>query len=106
MKKLIAMLLALVMVLSLAACGASAPATEAPKAEEPKVEENLTETQKIIKQAETMTLEELAKKAIEEALEDAKRKFVGPNPKILALPLAFKTGAVHLCMKDDDLSNV
>ena len=36
MKKLIAMLLALVMVLSLAACGASAPApTEAPKAEEP-----------------------------------------------------------------------
>ena len=42
----------------------------------------------------------------EEALEDAKRKFVGPNPKILALPLAFKVGAVHLCMKDDDLSNV
>ena len=38
MKKLIAMLLALVMVLSLAACGASAPATEAPKAEEPKAE--------------------------------------------------------------------
>ena len=36
MKKLIAMLLALAMVLSLAACGASAPAaTEAPKAEEP-----------------------------------------------------------------------
>ena len=38
MKKLIAMLLALVMVLSLAACGASAPAPEAPKAEEPKAE--------------------------------------------------------------------
>lgn len=37
MKKLIAMLLALVMVLSLAACGAKteAPATEAPKADEP-----------------------------------------------------------------------
>ena len=36
MKKLIAMLLALVMVMSLAACGASAPAaTEAPKAEAP-----------------------------------------------------------------------
>ena len=36
MKKLIAMLLALVMVLSLAACGSSAPAaTEAPKAEAP-----------------------------------------------------------------------
>ena len=46
MKKLIAMLLALVMVLSLAACGASEPAPteapaapEAPKAEEPKAEE-------------------------------------------------------------------
>lgn len=39
MKKLIAMLLALVMVLSMAACGASEPApTEAPKAETPKVE--------------------------------------------------------------------
>ncbi len=37
---------------------------------------------------------------IEEALEDACRKFVGPNPNILALPLAFKTTAVHLCMKD------
>ena len=45
MKKLIAMLLALVMVLSLAACGASAPApTEAPKAEEPKVEAPVEET--------------------------------------------------------------
>ena len=42
----------------------------------------------------------------EEALEDAKKKYVGPNPKILALPMTFKTGAVHLCMKDDDLSNV
>ena len=44
MKKLIAMLLALVMVLSLAACGASAPAPEAPKAEEPKVEAPVEET--------------------------------------------------------------
>ena len=45
MKKLIAMLLALVMVLSLAAGGASAPAaTEAPKAEEPKVEAPVEET--------------------------------------------------------------
>ena len=45
MKKLIAMLLALVMVMSLAACGASAPAvTEAPKAEEPKVEAPVEET--------------------------------------------------------------
>ena len=42
----------------------------------------------------------------EEALEDAKRKFTGPNPKILALPQTFKGGAVHLCMKDDDLSNI
>ena len=36
----------------------------------------------------------------EEALEDAKRKFVGPNPNILALPKTFTTAAVHLCMKD------
>ena len=35
----------------------------------------------------------------EEALKDAK-KYVGDNPKILALPLTFKTAAVHLCMKD------
>ena len=42
----------------------------------------------------------------EEALEDAKRKFVGPDPKILALPKTFKLGAVHLCMADDDLSGV
>ena len=41
-----------------------------------------------------------------EALEDAKRKFVGPDPKILALPKTFKVGAVHLCMADDDLSGV
>lgn len=38
----------------------------------------------------------------EEALEDAKKKYVGENPNILALPLAFKTTAVHLCMKDPD----
>jgi len=37
----------------------------------------------------------------EEALEDAKKKFVGENPNILALPLAFKTASVHLCMKDE-----
>ena len=36
----------------------------------------------------------------EEALEDAKKKFVGEKPNILALPLTFKTAAVHLCMKD------
>ena len=37
---------------------------------------------------------------VEEALEDAKRKIVGPNPNILALPKTFTTAAVHLCMKD------
>lgn len=36
----------------------------------------------------------------EEALADAMKKYVGPNPNILALPLTFKTAAVHLCMKD------
>ncbi len=36
----------------------------------------------------------------EEALEDAGKKYVGPNPNILALPLTFKTSAVHLCMKN------
>lgn len=34
----------------------------------------------------------------EEALKDAE-KYVGANPRILALPLTFKTAAVHLCMK-------
>ena len=76
MKKLIAIMLVLCMALSLAACAApAAPATqEAPEAEgteeaaapaEPEAE--LTDTQKIIKEAEGMTLEELAKKAIEES---------------------------------------
>ena len=37
----------------------------------------------------------------EEALEDAKKKFVGPNPNILALPKTYKIGAVHLCMKNE-----
>ncbi|HJC23499.1 MAG TPA: nickel-dependent lactate racemase [Candidatus Eisenbergiella merdavium] len=36
----------------------------------------------------------------EEALEDAKRKYVGDSPNILALPQTFTTAAVHLCMKD------
>ncbi len=36
----------------------------------------------------------------EDALEDAKKKYVGEHPNILALPLAFKTNAVHLCMKE------
>jgi hypothetical protein len=38
---------------------------------------------------------------IEEALLDAKAKYVGNNPNILALPKAFKTAAVHLMMKDE-----
>ena len=38
MKKVFALILALIMVLSLAACGAKAPAAEAPKAEEPKAD--------------------------------------------------------------------
>jgi len=89
MKKAIALLLALAMVLALGACGGQSaqpaqtqtqPQTQTetkpetkpetqPEAEtEPApVEENLTATQKIIKEAETMTLEELAKKAIEES---------------------------------------
>lgn len=39
---------------------------------------------------------------IEEALADAKKKYVGENPNILALPLTFKTAAVHLCMKNGE----
>ena len=39
----------------------------------------------------------------EEALEDAKKKYVGENPNILALPRTFKTASVHLCMKDQNL---
>lgn len=91
MKKMLALLLAAVMVLSMAACAAApattpadttAPAedtqttettetnetTEAPAEETPAAEpENLTAIQQIIKEAEGMTLEELAKKAIEES---------------------------------------
>ena len=80
MKKLIALILVLCMALGMVACGAKAPETpkndepkvetqnnDESKTEEPKVEEELTATQKIIKEAEGMTLEELAKKAIEES---------------------------------------
>ena len=35
----------------------------------------------------------------EEALQDAKRKYVGPEPNILALPRTFRTAGVHLMMK-------
>ena len=82
MKKIIALLLALCMVLSLAACatggetpsggnagdvGGNETPSNPPVYEEDIPEEQLTETQKIIKEAQTMTLEELAKKAIEES---------------------------------------
>ncbi|MDD3920797.1 MAG: hypothetical protein PHO41_06485 [Eubacteriales bacterium] len=81
MKKLTALLLVLAMVFTAVACAAqpAAPAPEAPAAEAPAAEapaaapapeapvENLTATQQIIKEAEGMTLEELAKKAIEES---------------------------------------
>lgn len=36
----------------------------------------------------------------EDAFEDAKKKYLGAEPNILALPRTFKTAAVHLCMKD------
>ena len=39
----------------------------------------------------------------EEAIEDAKKKYVGKNPNILALPKAFTTAAMHICMKDDNI---
>ena len=81
MKKIIALVLALTMVFALCACGSSAPAAApaapAAPAEETGTtnvenvatiaEENLTATQKIIKEAQTMTLDELAAKAIEES---------------------------------------
>ena len=37
----------------------------------------------------------------EEALADAKKKFVGPEPNILALPMTYKLASVHLMMKDE-----
>ena len=40
--------------------------------------------------------------SFEEALEDAEKKYVGPDPDILALPLTFKRAAVHLCMADPE----
>lgn len=42
------------------------------------------------------------RETFEEAIEDAKKKFVGPNPNILALPLTFKRTSVHLCMKNSE----
>jgi hypothetical protein len=60
MKKLLAVVLALAMVLALAACGGGTSQPAAPA-------ENLSDVQKIIKEAQGMTLEELAAKAIEES---------------------------------------
>ena len=38
--------------------------------------------------------------SFEEALKDAMKKYTGDRPNILALPMTFKLGAVHLCMKE------
>ena len=86
MKKLLSLILALSMTLALVACGgssgSSAPAQSATPAESaapaqsaapaeaapaPADDANLTPTQKIIREAEGMTMEELAQKAIEES---------------------------------------
>lgn len=81
MKKLISLLLVGCMAFGLVACGSSGQPTEAPaptaakgeqaaaptEKEAPAEAENLTATQKIIQEAETMTLDELCKKAIEES---------------------------------------
>ena len=40
------------------------------------------------------------RETVEEALEDAKKKYVGEHPNILALPQTFQKAAVHLCMED------
>ena len=82
-KKVLSVLLAGCMLMGLVACGSEAPAAstntatetkteeasteEAAPAEEAEVPENLTATQQIIKEAEGMSMEELAKKAIEES---------------------------------------
>lgn len=42
----------------------------------------------------------------EEAFEDAKRKYTGGTPNILALPKTFMVGAVHLCMKEENLVKI
>lgn len=42
---------------------------------------------------------------IEEAVEDAMRKYVGQTPNILALPKTFTTAAVHLCMKNPEANS-
>ena len=44
------------------------------------------------------------RETFDEALRDAE-KYVGSNPKILALPKAFRTAAVHLMMKRDAITD-
>ena len=66
MKRTIALLLSLCMVFALTACG-GAPATTSGSTNAKPDNQELTETQKIIQEAQTMTMEELAKKAIEES---------------------------------------
>ena len=41
------------------------------------------------------------RETFEEALEDAMKKYVGPEPNILAMPKTFKIGAVHLCLEGE-----
>ena len=82
LKKLTALFLVCAMALSLAACGGAPAAGNSTPPQESKevqasapaeqntpapADENLSDVQKIIKEAEGMTLEELAKKAIEES---------------------------------------
>ena len=73
MKRVLSLLLALVMVFALAACGSGdttttpAPGTSGGDVSDPVDDANLTATQQIIKEAEGMTMEELAQKAIEES---------------------------------------
>ena len=70
LRKITALALALVMLLALAACGSTdtpAPGTSGGDVNNPPEDTELTATQQIIKEAEGMTLEELAAKAIEES---------------------------------------
>ncbi|MBR0354366.1 MAG: hypothetical protein IJK35_03220, partial [Oscillospiraceae bacterium] len=69
MKKFLALVLALAMTLSLVACGGGNSSSDGSTTTTPAPADdaNLTAVQKIIKEAEGMTMEELAKKAIEES---------------------------------------
>ena len=71
MKRMLSLLLAAVLCLSLAACGGgqtpAAPGTSGGEVQQPVDDAELTATQKIIKEAEGMTMDELAAKAIEES---------------------------------------